>query len=99
METSRQDLIDFRPQHSFFVGIDSDGCVFDSMEPKHKECFCPVTVEKWKLAPISRYVREVWDFVNRSYRHGGWNLSLGTVKVWELLGERTEGRRRDMGLP
>ena len=45
METSRQDLMDFRPQHSFFVGIDSDGCVFDSMEPKHKECFCPVTVE------------------------------------------------------
>ena len=25
--------------HEFFIGFDSDGCVFDSMEVKHKECF------------------------------------------------------------
>ena len=32
-------LAEFKPQHEFFVGIDSDGCAFDSMEIKHKECF------------------------------------------------------------
>ena len=99
METSRQDLIDFRPQHSFFVGIDSDGCVFDSMEPKHKECFCPVTVEKWKLASISRYVREVWDFVNLYSRDRGCNRFLALLKLFELLGERPEVRRRGLELP
>ncbi|MDZ7264794.1 MAG: HAD family hydrolase, partial [candidate division KSB1 bacterium] len=58
MHFTREDLISFTPRHSFLVGIDSDGCVFDSMEPKHKECFCPVTIEKWELAAISKYARE-----------------------------------------
>ena len=30
-------LADMQPHHPFFVGIDSDGCAFDSMEIKHKE--------------------------------------------------------------
>ena len=34
-------LADLQPQQPFFVGIDSDGCAFDTMEIKHKECFCP----------------------------------------------------------
>jgi hypothetical protein len=34
-----QRLQQFVPQHPFFIGIDSDGCVFDSMELKQKECF------------------------------------------------------------
>jgi hypothetical protein len=43
----------FQPRCRYFVGIDSDGCAFDTMEPKHKECFCPVTVWKWDLAAVS----------------------------------------------
>ncbi|MCU0645266.1 MAG: HAD family hydrolase, partial [bacterium] len=73
MKFSRDDLIHFQPQHDFFVGIDSDGCVFDSMEPKHKECFCPVTIEKWDLAPISKYAREAWEFVNLYSQDRGCN--------------------------
>ncbi len=30
----------FTPRHEFLVCIDSDGCAFDTMEIKHKECFC-----------------------------------------------------------
>ncbi len=36
-----QALRELTPRHSFFVGIDSDGCAFDTMEIKHKECFIP----------------------------------------------------------
>jgi len=32
----------------FFVGIDSDGCAFDSMEIKHKECFIPNIINSWE---------------------------------------------------
>ena len=32
-------LREFRKTHEFFVGIDSDGCAFDTMEVKHKERF------------------------------------------------------------
>lgn len=30
-------LRDLAPARGFFVGIDSDGCAFDTMEIKHKE--------------------------------------------------------------
>ena len=28
-------LEDFQSKHDFYIGLDSDGCVFDSMEIKH----------------------------------------------------------------
>ena len=48
----------------FFVGIDSDGCVFDTMEIKHKECFCPNVIKHWGLQAVSKYAREAAEFVN-----------------------------------
>lgn len=32
---------------SFFIGIDSDGTAFNTMEIKHKICFIPVMLEVW----------------------------------------------------
>ena len=32
-------------RNDFFIGIDSDGCVFDTMEVKHKECFIPNMIQ------------------------------------------------------
>ncbi|MHC4194144.1 MAG: hypothetical protein ACYSP9_08240 [Planctomycetota bacterium] len=34
-------LKEFKPKKKFFVGIDSDGCAFDTMGIKQRECFCP----------------------------------------------------------
>src|SRR5882762_3112534 len=59
-----QRLRDFKPAKDFFVGIDSDGCVFDSMEIKHKECFAPMFIKHFRLQAVSKYAREVWEFVN-----------------------------------
>lgn len=42
-------LEDMEKHHDFLVCVDSDGCVFDNMELKHKECFCPATVNVWGL--------------------------------------------------
>jgi len=50
----QQELKDLKPQHEFFIGIDSDGCAFDTMEIKHKECFCPQTIKHWHLQPVSK---------------------------------------------
>ena len=36
MSDPAQMLRDFTPSREYFVGIDSDGCVFDSMEIKPK---------------------------------------------------------------
>ncbi|MEE9562616.1 MAG: HAD family hydrolase, partial [Thermoanaerobaculia bacterium] len=59
-----QPLAELEPQHEFFVGIDSDGCAFDTMEIKHKECFIPNIIKHWGLQPVSKYAREAAEFVN-----------------------------------
>jgi phosphoglycolate phosphatase-like HAD superfamily hydrolase len=89
----------FRPTQPFFVGIDSDGCAFDTMEPKHKECFCPVTVWKWDLAAVSKYAREAWDFVNLYSRQRGCNRFHALQLVMNLLRERPEVIRRGIDVP
>ncbi len=57
-------MIDLTPKNDFLVGIDSDGCAFDTMEVKHKECFIPAIVNHYNLAGVSKYAREAAEFVN-----------------------------------
>ncbi len=57
-----QVLIDFQPRHAFFVGIDSDGCAFDAMELKQKECFIPSMIRggACSRSPSMRARRRRW---------------------------------------
>jgi phosphoglycolate phosphatase-like HAD superfamily hydrolase len=87
-------LADLRPQRSFFVGIDSDGCAFDSMEIKHKECFCPNTIKWWDLQSVSKYAREAAEFVNLYSKWRGINRWPALTMVFDLLQERAEVKAR-----
>ena len=81
-----QALRDFQPRKKFFVGIDSDGCVFDTMEIKHKECFAPMFIRHFHLQAASRHARQTWEFVNLYSQSRGCNrfpavaLSLGLLR-------------------
>jgi len=94
-----QVLIDFKPQQSFFVGIDSDGCAFDAMELKQKECFTPSTIRVWGLQPVSKYARETAEWVNLYSKWRGANRWPALVKVFELLAERPEVQARGIRVP
>ena len=99
MSDSAQSLRDFKPKHDFFIGIDSDGCVFDSMEIKHKECFTPMFVKHHKLQAVSKYAREVWDFVNLYSKTRGANRFPALVQALNLLRERIEVKARKVNVP
>jgi len=99
MSDSAQSLRDFKPKHDFFIGIDSDGCVFDSMEIKHKECFTPMFVKHHKLQAVSKYAREVWDFVNLYSKTRGANRFPALVRALNLLRERSEVKGRKVNVP
>jgi phosphoglycolate phosphatase-like HAD superfamily hydrolase len=81
-----QPLRDFEPRAKFFIGIDSDGCVFDTMEIKHKECFAPMFIKHFHLQSASKYARQAWEFVNLYSKSRGCNrfhalaLSLGLLR-------------------
>src|ERR1017187_9731591 len=85
-----QILKDLKPTKEFFIGIDSDGCVFDTMELKHKECFAPMFIKHFRLQTASKYAREVWDFVNLYSKSRGVNRFPAVVRALNLLRERKE---------
>lgn len=99
MSPSVEQLKAFTPSRKFFVGIDSDGCVFDTMEIKHKECFCPQFIHHFGLQAVSRYAREAWEFVNLYSRTRGTNRFKALVRAVELLAERPEVQARPVTMP
>ena len=82
--------LDLVRKHDLLVCVDSDGCLLDNMELKHKECFCPATVNVWDLQPISKYARKAAEFVNLYSRSRGWNRFPALVRTLDLLFERPE---------
>jgi phosphoglycolate phosphatase-like HAD superfamily hydrolase len=78
------------PQHEWFVGIDSDGCAFDTMELKHKECFIPNTIKFYDLQAVSKYAREAAEFVNLYSKSRGVNRFPALIETLEWLQRRQE---------
>lgn len=99
MSDPAQALRDFKPAREFFIGIDSDGCVFDSMEIKHKECFTPMFIKHFGLQPVSKYAREVWDFVNLYSKTRGVNRFPALSNALDLLAQRPEVIARKVAVP
>lgn len=87
-------MLDFTPKHALFVGIDSDGCAFDTMEVKHKECFIPNTIHYYNLQGVSKYAREVAEFVNLYSKSRGINRFPALIETLERLSRRPEVKAR-----
>ena len=83
----------------FLICIDSDGCLLDNMELKHKECFCPATVNVWEMQGASKYLRECHEFVNLYSRTRGFNRFPAVVRTLELTYARPEVKARGYILP
>jgi len=98
MSDPAQVLRDFKPTREFFIGIDSDGCIFDSMEIKHKECFTPMFIKHFNLQAASKYAREVWEFVNLYSKTRGANRFPALVRALQLLRERPEVSARKVAV-
>jgi phosphoglycolate phosphatase-like HAD superfamily hydrolase len=92
-------LTNLKPEKEFFVGIDSDGCVFDTMEIKQKECFCPNFIKHFNLQGVQKYARETWEFVNLYSSNRGCNRFYAIIYAMELLAERKEVKARNFKLP
>jgi phosphoglycolate phosphatase-like HAD superfamily hydrolase len=89
----------FGKKRDFLIGIDSDGCAFDTMEIKHKECFIPNFIRFMGLQPVSKYAREACEFVNLYSKWRGANRFPAYLTALDLLRERPEVRARNAPVP
>jgi phosphoglycolate phosphatase-like HAD superfamily hydrolase len=96
---TKEFLLNLKPQHSSFVGIDSDGCVFDTMEIKQKKCFHGLIVSHWHLEPIEKYVREAAEFANLYSKWRGQNRFPALTMTFDLLRERPEVIKSGVRIP
>jgi len=93
------ELKNLKPNHKFLVAIDSDGCAFDSMEIKHKECFIPNFIKYFDLQPVSKYAREAAEFTNLYSKWRGANRFISYLLALDLLKERPEVIARNAQIP
>ena len=87
-------MFDFTPKHDYLVGVDSDGCAFDTMELKHKECFIPNIINYWGLQGVSKYAREAAEFVNLYSKSRGINRFPALVEALRWTNKRPEVKAR-----
>ena len=95
----QEQLLALKPEKEFFIGIDSDGCAFDTMEIKQKECFCPNFIKYFSMQPVSKYARETWEFVNLYSTNRGCNRFLAVNETLRLLAARPEIKARNFTVP
>ena len=98
-EKPAQRLESLKPERPFFIGVDSDGCVFDTMEIKQKECFIPNIIQHFNLQGVCKYLRESAEFVNLYSSWRGANRFPAIIKTFDFLRERPEVKRRGVAVP
>jgi phosphoglycolate phosphatase-like HAD superfamily hydrolase len=99
MSNPAQPLIDMVKKHDYMICVDSDGCAFDAMEIKQKECFAPNFINAYNLQAVSKYARECWEFVNLYSVDRGCNRFIAIIKALDLLGKRKEVIARGFKVP
>jgi phosphoglycolate phosphatase-like HAD superfamily hydrolase len=95
-----QPLKELRPRHKFFVGIDSDGSVFDTMGIKQRECFCPWLIACFSLQPVAQAARECKEFADLFSKTRGANRHITNKRIIaELLPEHPMTKARKFEVP
>jgi phosphoglycolate phosphatase-like HAD superfamily hydrolase len=99
IKTSMNDLQNMEVQHDSFAGIDSDGCVFDSMAVKQKLCFHGLIASHWNLREIEPVVRECAEFVNLYSKWRGQNRFIALLQSFDFLREHPNVGGKNLDIP
>ncbi len=68
--------------------IDSDGCVMDTMNLKHIQCFGPCLVQEWELSEWEKPILKRWNEMNLYSRTRGINRFKGLAMALREIDDR-----------
>ena len=83
--TTIDDLKNFKPKYDYFIGLDSDGTIFDTMNIKHNICFVNPLVKIYNLFDIKDKVKEIWIKINLYSKFRGINRFEALFQFFEDL--------------
>ena len=99
MEEKMEDLHTFIPRHDYLVCVDSDGTVFDTMDLKHGQCFCPLYIEHFGLQSLADQAKEAWERINLHSASRGIQRFLGLLQTMDALADRLEEMQTGFYVP
>jgi phosphoglycolate phosphatase-like HAD superfamily hydrolase len=85
---TKEEIKSFKPVKEFFIGIDSDGTAFDSMNIKHIKSMYPAAAEIWDAGDKKAEFEETWNRINLYSKSRGINRFLGLLGAFEELREK-----------
>lgn len=85
----------FERKHDYLVCVDSDGCVMDTMNCKHFNCFGPCMVTEWCLEEWKDEILDRWNVINLFSMTRGINRFKGLAMA---LGEINEKYTKIVGV-
>ena len=95
-----QSLLEMKPSGKFLVAVDSDGCAFDAMGIKQRECFCPMMIGYFGLQPVAEAARECKMFADLFSKTRGANRHKTIVRILtELLPSHPKVKQRNFKVP
>jgi len=100
MSTPKEQQLDFQPTRESLVCIDSDGCGFNTMGIKQRECFCLWMIEISDLQPVAEAARACKEFADLFSKTRGANRHV-TIKriLTELLLSHPQVSTRGLSTP
>ena len=96
---SIKELEEHVPVKEYFVGIDSDGTVFNSMELKHKDCFIGCLIRSFSFAAIAHEVHLVWNYVNIFSNTRGTNRFKALLLTFDYLSKMERIKELKINIP
>ena len=79
---------EFKKTKDFLLCVDSDGCVMDTMDIKHKKCFGPCFVEEWGLEKYRDEMLERWNEINLYSMDRGINRYKGLEIILNEINDK-----------
>jgi len=84
---TKAEITGFQPTKEYFIGIDSDGTVFDSMNIKHVKSMCPAALEVWNIGEYQKEFEKIWYKFNLYSGNRGANRFFGLLHAFNELKE------------
>lgn len=79
---------DFKKKKDYLICVDSDGCVMDTMDIKHIQCFGPRMVDEWHLDEWRGDILKRWNEINLYTMTRGINRFKGlAIALTEINGK------------
>ena len=78
----------FERKHDYLVCVDSDGCVMDTMNCKHFNCFGPCMVTEWGLEEWKDEILARWNVINLFSMTRGINRFKGLAMALSEINEK-----------